>query len=187
MNKPIRCTTHFHACDCREYEFEQLRKEMQEKDAEIEKLISCLTDILTFKGPEYLKVINGKPVSIFSLVRECLQEERIKSFHAGYASQKEKIEDLQKENEELKRYKEQWQDIAGKANLKNLVATAEKLEKENEELKEENEELISLVVKIRDTIEKNNPEYFNDWVGEFVHSPVVCLERVYLLLKGGEE
>lgn len=30
MNKPIRCTTHFHACDCREYEFEQLKKENQE-------------------------------------------------------------------------------------------------------------------------------------------------------------
>lgn len=32
MNKPTRCTTHFHACDCREYEFEQIRKEVQEKD-----------------------------------------------------------------------------------------------------------------------------------------------------------
>lgn len=38
MNKPIRCTTHFHACDCREYEFEQLRKDLQEKDEEIEAL-----------------------------------------------------------------------------------------------------------------------------------------------------
>ena len=27
MNKPIRCTTHFHACDCREYEFEMMKKE----------------------------------------------------------------------------------------------------------------------------------------------------------------
>lgn len=27
MNKPIRCTTHFHACDCREYEFERLKEE----------------------------------------------------------------------------------------------------------------------------------------------------------------
>ena len=30
MNKPIRCTTHFHACDCREYEFEMVKKENEE-------------------------------------------------------------------------------------------------------------------------------------------------------------
>lgn len=65
-NKPIRCTTHFHACDCREYEFEQLRKE----------------------------------------------------------------------NKELEYYKEQWQSIAGKANLKNLVKSADNLQKENQEMRE---------------------------------------------------
>lgn len=42
---------------------------------------------------------------------------------------------LQKENEQLKYYKEQWQLIAGKANLKNLIATAQTLQKENEELR----------------------------------------------------
>ena len=56
-------------------------------------------------------------------------------------------------------------------------------EYEFEMVKKENEELISWVLKIRDTIEKNHPEYFDDWVGEFVHSPAVCLERVYLFLK----
>ena len=47
MNKPIRCTTHFHACDCREYEFQERIKllERQNEDA-----ISILKMVMSYKG-----------------------------------------------------------------------------------------------------------------------------------------
>lgn len=55
MNKPIRCTTHFHACDCREYEFEQLRKENQEmREAlrEANELIDALSRDVNYMDQE---------------------------------------------------------------------------------------------------------------------------------------
>lgn len=53
MNKPIRCTTHFHACDCREYEtakkIEKLEQKLEEAKKDITTLleyIQNITDIL---------------------------------------------------------------------------------------------------------------------------------------------
>ena len=48
MNKPIRCTTHFHACDCREYEFEMVKKENEKLKKAImvmhEALLPCASN-----------------------------------------------------------------------------------------------------------------------------------------------
>lgn len=38
MNKPIRCTTHFHACDCREYEFEMIKRQLEIQTKRVENL-----------------------------------------------------------------------------------------------------------------------------------------------------
>ena len=38
MNKPIRCTTHFHACDCREYEFEKVKRHLEIQTKRVENL-----------------------------------------------------------------------------------------------------------------------------------------------------
>ena len=38
MNKPIRCTTHFHACDCREYEFEKVKRQLEIQTMRVENL-----------------------------------------------------------------------------------------------------------------------------------------------------
>ena len=38
MNKPIRCTTHFHACDCREYEFEKVKRQLEIQTKRVENL-----------------------------------------------------------------------------------------------------------------------------------------------------
>ena len=57
MSKPIRCTTHFHACDCREYEFEQLRKENQEMREALKWALSTLPHASIDKN-DYAKVID---------------------------------------------------------------------------------------------------------------------------------
>lgn len=44
------------------------------------------------------------------------------------------------------------------------------------------ENLSDLVAELRDEIYVVDPDYFNGWVGEFIHSPEVCLERVILWL-----
>ena len=36
--KPEQCTTHHHACDCREYEFQRIAKELTQLRAENERL-----------------------------------------------------------------------------------------------------------------------------------------------------
>lgn len=54
---------------------------------------------------------------------------------------KSEITKLKEESEELKFYKEQYQSIAGKANLKHLVESNEALRAENEALTAENENL----------------------------------------------
>lgn len=38
MNKPIRCTTHFHACDCREYQFEKVKRQLEIQTKRVENL-----------------------------------------------------------------------------------------------------------------------------------------------------
>lgn len=38
MNKPVRCTTHFHACDCREYEFEKVKRQLEIQTKRVENL-----------------------------------------------------------------------------------------------------------------------------------------------------
>ena len=38
MTTPIRCTTHFHACDCREYEFEKVKRQLEIQTMRVENL-----------------------------------------------------------------------------------------------------------------------------------------------------
>lgn len=52
MNKPIRCTTHFHACDCREYEFEMMKKENQEMREALKALAKNTSDYFSNIEPE---------------------------------------------------------------------------------------------------------------------------------------
>ena len=59
-------------------------------------------------------------------------------------SHAKKMQEKDAEIAELKYYKEQWQSIAGKANLKNLIETADKLKKENEELKGDIKKLLNV-------------------------------------------
>ena len=62
---------------------------------------SCLSEILTYKSPDYLKKINGETHSIFSLVSKVLKtiksEERIESFHSGFHANDEKIKEQKEE------------------------------------------------------------------------------------------
>lgn len=53
MNKPVRCTTHFHACDCREYQFEKIKRQLEIQTNRVENLKEGLRrakeDIVFFK------------------------------------------------------------------------------------------------------------------------------------------
>ena len=69
MNKPIRCTTHFHACDCREYEFEMVKKENEELKRKIEnceKVISAWKDSYTARTDEVMHLRGN----VFELKKE---------------------------------------------------------------------------------------------------------------------
>lgn len=51
------------------------------------------------------------------------------------------------------------------------------------ELKETNKKLEDAILNLRGLIYEKNPQYFDEWVGEFVHSPLICLERIYQFLE----
>lgn len=119
----------------------------------------------------------GLTTEVYSMLVFAVQSLTIFTFLSMVQSRDEEIAELQKKNEELKKQVElaKNQEYHALTNQWRIKYT---------EVKSENDKLDSLILKIRDTIEKNHPEYFDDWVGEFVHSPAVCLERVYLFLKG---
>lgn len=75
---------------------------INEQQVRINELENTLIDILKFKGPEYIKIINGIQESIFSLAKKALTEERVQSFHAGYIANSEKINNLKNENASLR-------------------------------------------------------------------------------------
>lgn len=52
--------------------------------------------------------------------------------------------------------------------------------------KERYENLSDLIVELRDQMSRLDPEYANDWVGELIHSPEICVERIVLWMKGKE-
>lgn len=83
----------------------------------------------------HAKKYEDKDAEIERLRRELRSSSE--SFNTLSATDAQLIEELKKENEELKKYREQWQDIAGKANLKNLIARLERLEASNEALKKQ--------------------------------------------------
>jgi hypothetical protein len=47
-----------------------------------------------------------------------------------------------------------------------------------ESLKEELAEITDELVRMRDHISKVDPEYTNEWLGEFVNSPKACAARI---------
>lgn len=53
---------------------------------------------------------------------------------------------------------------------------------ESEEQKEV-KELIDKILNLRGLIYEKNPQYFDEWIGEFLHSPLICLERMYQFLE----
>jgi len=72
VNKPIRCTTHFHACDCREYEFEQLKlsnEAIKERNLELVELISNMNAKFAEKDAKIEKLKREKSTAIKSLDR----------------------------------------------------------------------------------------------------------------------
>lgn len=52
-----------------------------------------------------------------------------------------------------------------------------------EDVHERYEELSDKVVDLRELIYEIDPEYFDAWLGEFVHSPEICLDRIILWLR----
>lgn len=106
MNKPIRCTTHFHACDCREYEFEQLREEnnklqkkLDDKRVYIKQLKDNNLSLVELIEPMSRK-LNEKDAEIEALIKKFKNEEDC--WLISMESRDEKITDLQKENQEMR-------------------------------------------------------------------------------------
>ena len=68
MSKPIRCTTHFHACDCREYEtakkIEKLEKELSEAKKDIGVLLGYIQNMVDIKDPVDLNEAIQKLISL---------------------------------------------------------------------------------------------------------------------------
>ena len=52
--------------------------------------------------------------------------------------------------------------------------------------KERYEILSDLIVELRDQITRLDPEYADEWLGELVHSPEICVERIILWMKSKE-
>ena len=114
MNKPIRCTTHFHACDCREYEFEQLRKELQEKDRFIlsqekdrqrtEAFWKEKLEKLQTENAAYIKQIQDKNLSLVELIEPLTRKldeknAEIQKLQHQLEIQTKRVENLKKSNE----------------------------------------------------------------------------------------
>jgi len=83
--------------------FRAMDKENEELKKENTKYESCLKFILEFKGPEYIKTVEGRTMSIFDAAKEALTMERIKAFHNGYTAIKDKYDQAVKDIEWLHR------------------------------------------------------------------------------------
>lgn len=159
MKKSIRCTTHFHACDCREYEFEQLRKEIQEKDRFIlsqekdrqrtEAFWKEKLEKLQTENAAYIKQIQDKNLSLVELIEpltrkldekdagvERLKREKsiaIKSLDKWYEPYKGKW--LISQNSQ---YLKAWQacSLSHAKKMQEKDAEIKRLQKENQEMRE---------------------------------------------------
>ena len=61
--KPEQCTTHHHACDCREYEFQRTTKELDELRAENERFRKAFKAIKANPTYSYLDAIRMKNIA----------------------------------------------------------------------------------------------------------------------------
>ena len=78
MNKPIRCTTHFHACDCREYEFEMMKKENERLKYELAygvRIINDLKEELKSKDKDVGQDLKNVLNNVFKAIKEGDDEE----------------------------------------------------------------------------------------------------------------
>lgn len=186
MNNPIRCTTHFHACDCREYEFEQLRKEIQEKDRFIlsqekyrqrtEAFWKEKLEKLQTGNAAYITQIQDKNISLVELIEPLTRKldekdagvERLKREKSTAIKSLTRINKLLSNGEHLNSswikdiIETQSSNIDEEMRLKGVVL---KLQKENQEMREALKWALSTLPHV--SIDKDNYNKVIDFQNKF--------------------